>query len=140
MGNWGKQPNNMQRQFWGMFDLLFEPLQVPMVLHDPINFTDVESKVGFLLPHMWFYQYYQKNKGLFFERLAGTDADRAGFWGGVSPTDPRRQHPVFGRADLHAKGVPLALHGDGVPCTEGKSLECISMSSLLCTQLSTIDG
>jgi hypothetical protein len=40
-------------------------------------------------------------------------------------------NPVMDKGNLMDNGIPIALHGDGVPCTKKKSLECLSWSSLL---------
>ena len=49
----------------------------------------------------------------------------------MDKADPRlTSFPFLRSNDIRAKTYPLIVHGDGVPCTNKGSLDCISVESL----------
>ncbi len=92
---------------------------------------------AFIWPHVWFaflFEFFRTDFELRFLGARGADGARrlARFWGGVRADDPRRErNPNMAKADLVTRGIPIALHGDGVPCTKRLSLMVLSWFGLL---------
>ena len=73
------------------------------------------------------YDYFREE---FFERFVGPPGAIRKLWESVRPDDPRRAL-VADLPGLHERGIPIALYGDGVPCTTKGSLECTGWESVL---------
>ena len=70
---------------------------------------------AFLLPHEWFRELYNRDRGEFVRRLAGNENALEEYWDGVDGGDLRRNRGVLqDNNKLKKCGIPLALHGDGV--------------------------
>eukprot|EP00969_Alexandrium_andersonii_P317394 14022402-Alexandrium_andersonii.AAC.1 len=86
-------------------------------------------------PHKWMQFLWQHFRQSFKERLLGPEGALQEFWAGVKPSDPKLIHsPVRDHPRLRTHGIPIMLHGDGVPCTRKNTLECISWQSILAVQ------
>lgn len=89
----------------------------------------------YMEPHRWFAFLWENFRQQFFERFIGPPGAIESFWKGVRLDDPRRKcTPGIGRPDLHTRGIPIAVYGDGVPCTTKGSLDCIGWESLTCCE------
>ena len=141
LGTWGKHQNHIQVEYWNLYlDVALEPPLVDkMPLLDPRAGEEHECDMPIMLPHIWFSSLWDHYRNEFFNKCAGTRERRADFWTGMHADDKRRDHHCFQRPNLLEKGVALALHGDGVPCTKDKSLDCTHMSSLMAEEGTTVD-
>lgn len=87
---------------------------------------------SFLEPHRWFAYLFEQFREEFFARFVGHQGAIENFWRNVREDDPRRVgHPAFSRPDLLTHGIPIAVYGDGVPCTKKGSLDCSGWESLV---------
>ena len=103
----------------------------------------VEGRFPILLPHVafnWLYFHDHKRfKQVFLGSLSSVAARQAFWQEAERRDDPRLQdHPMIDRADWQKFAIPLAVHGDGVPCIKvGKagtrSLDCFSCCGLAAT-------
>ena len=91
----------------------------------------------FVLPHELFAVLFDNFREEFYVRLvgAGDHASAEGrvsaFWRGSHPGDPRKRDcEVFQNNNYKKRGIPISLHGDGVPCSK-ESLMVLSWWSLL---------
>ena len=79
---------------------------------------------------------YKHHREAFDEIILGGDPGTpTTFWNAVRDSTEFKAHPVSGQDDLHLC-IPLALHGDGVPCTGvsrswSQGVDCWSVTSLL---------
>lgn len=91
----------------------------------------------FVLPHELFAVLFDASREEFYVRLLGASNHEAAvaravaFWDGSHPNDPRKRgcEPLT-RAEHRTRGIPISLHGDGVPCSN-ESLMVLSWWSLL---------
>ena len=109
-------------------------IMLPMYVHKGKP-SDIGARIlphFYLPPYRWLHCMYHNYPGEFYNRIAGSPAAITEFWQSIRPPDPKwtnlpahiRNHP-----DLLTKGVPIILHGDGVPCSK-QSLQATSFSSL----------
>ena len=83
------------------------------------------------LPHVWFAFLYKHFRQIYETRVRGDARVLCEFWNKMDPRDPRLKSFAFLRdKSVRAKTYPLMLHGDGVPCTNKNSLECLRIESL----------
>lgn len=97
----------------------------------------VRRHVPILLPHELFSAIHTYYPEAFASCILGGSSDNIGkFWTAMRGSNHFAHHPLSTRRDLYSKGVPLALHGDGVSVvgvkkTWCKSVDAYSWSSLL---------
>ena len=154
LGSWGKHQGNINRE---LIRFLGEPdPPKPLIVDMPIRIAKpgrlpvaAETATGVLLPHVEFATTYQKHRDVFDRFMLGIGPEAAGslpeFWQGcLDRGDPRLAgHPMRARQDWQSTAVPIALHGDAVPCIAvgkpgTKSMDCISWQSLMASG-ATID-
>ena len=141
LGNSGQAPQNCQRDLLRWLGKHMGALPPPVQMKLPLKTSPEEESVQVvelpLLPlhrmmaYMW--EHWQSEFQL---RLVGEDGAVEAFWNNISPQDPRwaTWHPFLQkRAGYKQKCLPLALHGDGVPVFRKKSLNVVSVNSLLGT-------
>ena len=100
----------------------------------------VEGRFPILLPQEafnWLYFHDRKRfEQVFFGSLSSVAARQAFWQEAERRDDPRLQdHPMIDRADWQKFAIPLAVHGDGVPCIKigkagARSLDCFSCCGL----------
>ena len=107
--------------------------------HHEASFEDLEGStnkvhemdVSWIPPHLWLHFLYTVFPAEFKRRVLGPPGALAEFLARVKPDDPRLlQHPARNRPNLRTKGIPIMIHGDGVPCTSGSTLDCLSWQSI----------
>ena len=89
------------------------------------------AQQGFVFPHLLLHHIYANCPSVWAKRVRGVAGKQQEFWDGVPRDDPRRVRSPWFRRNIREKGIPLAFHADGVPCTKGESLEVYSVHSLL---------
>ena len=90
-----------------------------------------EMDVSWIPQHQWLHFSYTAFPAEFKRRVLGPPGALEEVWAGVKPDDPRLlQHPARNRPNLRTKGIPIMIHGDGVPCTSGSTLDCLSWQSI----------
>lgn len=153
LGNFGKQPGNVQTQ---LITYLGSPSTPPCHYHQvPVTILKqrtassgedaVATSIDFpiFLPHVLFSWMYANDKERFSSLFLGACADdhsRKEFWRELSERgDPRlTAHPMTRRNNWQSSAIPLSLHGDGVPVLQvGKSgtrsFDAYSIQSLFAT-------
>jgi hypothetical protein len=72
-----------------------------------------------LLPHEMFSSIYHHHRDVFLERILGGTVDNLGkFWDAMKDHPALGGHPVVGRPNFQTRGIPMSLHGDGVPVSK----------------------
>ena len=88
-------------------------------------------KQYFVLPHLWFAFVYKHFRPAYVKYIAGTRENIASFWEAIDHSDPRfKSFPCLRDPAYKNKTIALMLHGDGVPCTNNGSLDCLSVESV----------
>lgn len=108
----------------------------PVTMKVPMKFVLPHEMFAFIFT--WFRPVFNS---LFLGSDTGDDAVLKSWWMGVSERrDPRIQHhPMLRKPGWEKKGVPIAIHGDGVPCIRvgragTKSLDAYSWHGLMGSQ------
>ena len=96
----------------------------------------------FCLPHAMFAAMYE-NRPEYFSICMGSEASCASFWQGMEAHPHSQGHVIQNRKSFQRLGVPISLHGDGVPVagvgkTWSKSCDVFSWSSLLARGMNTL--
>jgi hypothetical protein len=148
LGSWGRYSNNCQRD---LLRWLGDPeAPAPFAVEIPIKVVkpgrlpiSMKTESGFLLPHEEFANLFANHKEHFDKFIRGEQAGFEGhasraFWQScIDRNDPRLlKHPILQRPDWKIKGIPIAIHGDGVACVNvgkpgTKSMDAISWASVL---------
>ena len=149
LGGWGASPGNIHRELlrWLGDPEPPKPLQivVPVKVAKPGRLPVLaETRMGILLPHEEFSQLYANQRAAFNRYVLGADSEAQAeaslqrFWGSLEDGgDPRvASLPMRQEPGWQSKVVPLALHGDAVPCVAvgkpgTKSLDCLSWQSVI---------
>ena len=102
----------------------------------------LELDQQFCLPHAMFAAMHE-NHPEYFSTCMGNDASRTGFWKDMESHPHFREHPIQNRQNCQSLGIPVSLHGDGVPVagvgkTWAESCAVYSWSSLLARGLNTL--
>ena len=144
-GTFGKYAWNCHRDVTLFVETVFSaPLVEPMMKPVPFNISKGEDKGqheiphAFLNPHEWLAMLYNHYPKQFAIRLLGKSTIEDGqrniqaFWANSHTNDPRKQscHQMQSPT-LVSHGIPAAIYGDGVPCTNSKSLHSVLWESLL---------
>ena len=147
LGGWGEHPANIHRE---LVRWLGDPdPPKPLVVEMPVKIGKPQrlpvagiAQQGVLLPHEEFANLFSRNRPVFNQFILGNTEDSPNtprrFWEGCEARhDPRLAgHAMRMRDGWRDHGVPLAIHGDAVPCVAvgkpgTKSLDTISWQSLL---------
>ena len=96
-----------------------------------------------LLPHVLFSVMYHHYRDAFDKYILGSAGRVAQFWADMRGNPQYDDHPMRRRRDHGTKAIPIAIHGDGLPCigvgkTWQKSFEAFSWSSLTGTGKCTL--
>ena len=95
--------------------------------------TQVEQEYPILFPHEFLSNMHDNHFSEFQKYCVGSEP-LAAFWNEIPATDNRLiGHPVRHIPNYQDTVIPLRLHGDGVPIarTRGRSLDCVSLSSMV---------
>lgn len=84
------------------------PIKAPQA-----GFARVQQE--FVLPHQLFAALYERHPEKFRERFLGAEGKMTEFWAAASRHPMLTNHAVLSRRDYRTKGIPISLHGDGVP-------------------------
>ena len=128
IGNWGTNPQNMQRALIGVFG---HPPGAP-----PFTLVEIPTKHGtrtphpFLLPHLFFQHYYSEQRDKWVQAMRGSPRAPAQFWEKMRNSDYFAFHPNAATQQW-GRTIPLGLHGDGGAFSGHDSLMTISWNSLL---------
>lgn len=97
-------------------------VNIPLFVHKgkPDNIGVQLLPHYYLPPHRWLHYLYNNFRTHFFNAMVGSPSAITDFWQGVHRSDPKwlnllehiRNHPC-----LLSKGIPIMLHGHGVPCS-----------------------
>lgn len=142
LGSTGAYPGNMHRE---LCSKLKESVVSSSQSTIEVVYKNVRGSFGaflrrhvpILLPHELFSAIYHKYPEAFVSSiLGGGPHNIKEFWSAMRGSRYFANHPFAARRDLQSKGVPLALHGDGVSVvgvkkTWCKSVDAYSWSSLL---------
>ena len=72
----------------------------------------------YMPPHYFLSWLYENYMNEFMSRILGGEGGLQAYGSGFHADDPRRLgNPIYEAPDLTTHAVPLAIHGDGVPCT-----------------------
>lgn len=117
---------------------LCQPLLVQLPLkEDSVQGWRMEQQ-HMLLPHEIFSSLFHEYPDAFRAYMAPSSEAISEWWAAVDGSQQFREHPCRERPTLRTRGVPLSLHGDGVPIvgvgtSASKSMDVISFTSLLAT-------
>ena len=137
MGNHGKYPNNISRDLKTFVEARMPVMPttvatIPLHVHKGDNAGDHMLESSFLEPHVSFAWLCEHYKAAFEKRFGAIEAEINKFWTSVRADDPRRTgNPHFANPNLFRRGIPIALYGDGVPCTKKASYVAYGFESLL---------
>ena len=137
MGDWGKSPNNMSKQLRtfveGQMPILpVLDTKIPLHVHKGDDRGDKLLDTSFLEPHTCFAWHYENHRSAFHMRFGAITQEIEEFWNSVRADDPRRlDNPHFSNPLLYSRGIPIALYGDGVPCTTKGTFVAYGWESLL---------
>ena len=147
LGAWGRYPANCYKELMGWLGDPSPPppmrVRIPVLVSKPGRLpVQAEISTGILLPHVELANLWQRHRPIFNKFMLGLQegCENASetFWEGcIAREDPRLHgHPVLARANWKKFAIPLALHGDGVPCVAvgkpgTKSMGTISWASML---------
>lgn len=147
LGAWGKYPANVHRELVRWLGNPDPPK--PLVVEMPVKVCKpgrlprvATAEQGILLPHEEFASLFARNRPVFEKFMLGNSPDSVNtprtFWDGcLSRADPRlTDHPMRQLPRWRDQAIPIAIHGDGVPCVAvgkpgTKSLDTVSWQSVL---------
>ena len=69
----------------------------------------------FVLPHQLFAALYECHPEKFRQCLLGAEGKMTEFWEAARKHPMLTNHAILSRRDYRTKGIPISLHGDGVP-------------------------
>ena len=150
LGSEGRWANNVPRDFLsklpkGTMHNAVSTIQVPMK-NGGIGNAWSWQPLDIMYPHKVFSILYHSYHEHFESRMVGTFDTLRKFWEVLADIGCPQyaQHPVRSRANHRTHGIPIKLHGDGVPVAGvgkswGKSLNIYTFSGLLCAS-TTIDA
>ncbi len=136
LGNYGEQPEHLERDFWKLLWSDLETYDVP----DPVNITitckrggrskhpgAVERELPIILPTDWLHSMVQ-NQNILEKVLAGTPEQLEEFWDTESQRTLGGKHPVC-ELPLSSwrKYYPVALHGDDVQAFHKEKILVLSL-------------
>ena len=123
MGNHGTTPQNISTNLKAFIEARMPVMPttvatIPLHVHKGDNAGDHMLESSFLEPHVSFAWLCEHYKTAFEKRFGAIEAEINKFWTSVRADDPRRiGNPHFANPNLFRRGIPIALYGDGVPCT-----------------------
>ena len=143
LGSNGKFKNHCHRDLVKMLrppdlSLATSKFKLPMA----VGRHSMQLDQHFCLPHAMFAAMYE-NHPEYFGICMGTETSCASFWKDMASHPHFREHPIHDRHDFQKHGVPISLHGDGVPVAGvgkswSKSCDVYSWSSLLARGMNTL--
>ncbi|CAE8633400.1 unnamed protein product, partial [Polarella glacialis] len=116
LGTHGAHANNIHRDLMAkMQDLprLKEPFHVKLIFTEPLGWQDQ----GIMLPHEMFSVIYHKYPKTWRKSVLPSEHKLHEWWEHVEEHPQMLNHPIKTRDQWARWGVPLAIHGDGVPIT-----------------------
>jgi hypothetical protein len=126
LGSWGTYPGNVWRDFQRACPNISNAtsclrlFSIPMKAHP---FPCIPVECNMLEPHRIFAWMYQNAPNSFRDRLCGGSFQRLEtFWTEMEDFPMYQQHPIRTREGHRQYGIPIKIHGDGVPISGlGKS-------------------
>ena len=137
LGTNGKHRQNISRElcaFMRHYVVALKPkiIQIPLYVHKGKHMGLHTLDFGWIPPHLWFHFLYHNYPEDFRSRLLGPEGAITEFWDGVKANDPKRyQNHFMDHPRLRTHGIPIAIFGDGVPCTNNNTLDTLGWQSLL---------
>ena len=144
IGNSGKSPEHCKANMINIVKSLVRSIpttdfQLPLKIDKGPTRGPQLVTSSIVSPTEWVHMLHEHYPDEFKRRFLGSMTLRA-FWEGVHADDPRRlRTDAFDRADVYDYGIPIALYGDGVPCTTRNSLMCHGWESIVCELTRSIE-
>ena len=138
LGTTGKHTDNIDRDLRQFMQSYLHPVKLPTSNHVDMPLKILKGKhTGthdlphhFLPPHKLASFLYDSFRPQFEAKVLGAPGALEEFWSNVDVADPRLQKLSRVHPDYMTTCIPIVLHGDGVPCTNNNTLDCLSWESL----------
>lgn len=117
LGTHGRHPKNCHPELLRRLNpqaLLGAIAQVELPMKSP-RAGWVRVQQDFVLPHQFFAALFESHPKAFRERLCGPPGKMQEFWASALNHPMLANHPLANRVGFRTKGIPISLHGDGVP-------------------------
>ena len=138
MGTKGANPQNMHSELTNRFNFkICEPglFMLPLVV-SAAKKVWANFKQGIMLPHVLFANIYHIFPALFTKIILPSQEILAEFWSAMADHPNMANHAASHKSKFATHGIPISLHGDGVPVTGvgkswSKSLEVFTWKSMI---------
>lgn len=116
LGNYGKLPNNVHRDFMTVASKGTEMGNATRVkMPFALGLGEVDQDI--MLPHVLFASIYEKFKDSWKKVIVPSDEDLEAFWDAQEDHPNLEDHPLLEREGYKSRCVPIGMHGDEVPVT-----------------------